>query len=302
MMFSEQNPKLQVSFDNTSISVYKDCPRKYYYSIIEGWRPNFKAPPLAFGGVYHDCLEVFDKALILGENRESALRNTIRYALKESVSGFGDDSKRTRITLIRSIIWYAEQYKVDPLKTYIFPNGRVGLEMSFSFELPFKSNSGETFEYCGHMDKLAIYNGQLYTVERKHTVQTLSPSFFERYFFSAQIGGYVYAGKVVFDQPVVGAIIEATQVAVNFSRFGRSVVYRVNDHLEEWMKDTHYWIKQIEFSAEHNYWPHNSESCSKYAGCQFRQVCAKPQFARELTLESSFRRDRWDPTKIRGEE
>ena len=225
-----------------------------------------------------------------------------RSGLQISIHGFGDDNRRTRITLLRSLIWYSEQFKTDPLRVYTFSNGRVGLEMSFSFELPFKSETGETLEYGGHMDKLAIYNDQLYTVERKHTVQTLGSSFFERYFFSAQVGGYVYAGKVVFDQPVVGAIIEATQVAVNFSRFGRSVVYRVNDHLEEWMKDLHYWVKQIEYSALNNFWPHNSESCSKYAGCQFRQVCSKPQYARNVVLESSFQIDRWDPTLVRGDE
>jgi hypothetical protein len=301
MMFSTQNPILQVSFDNTSLSIYKDCPRKYYYSIIKGFRSKVKAPPLIFGSVYHDCLEIFDKSIILGEDRESALRNVIRYALKASASGFGNDTKRTKVTLLRSIVWYAEQYRVDPLQTYVFPNGRIGLEMSFSFELPFKSNSGEPFEYCGHMDKLALYNDQLYTVERKHTVATLDHNFFQRYFFSAQIGGYVYAGKVVFDRPVAGAIIEATQVAVNFSRFGRSAVYRVNDHLEEWMEDAHYWIKQIEHSAETNTWPHNSESCGKYSGCVFREVCAKPKFARELILESGFNKDRWDPTQNRGE-
>jgi hypothetical protein len=302
MMFSENNPRLQVSFDNTSISIYKDCPRKYLYSIIHGYRPKFKAPPLVFGSVYHDCLEHFEKLIALGEDREVSLRKTIRYAIEKSLEGFGDDPRRTKITLLRSIVWYSEQFKVDPLKTYVFSNGRIGLEMSFSFELPFKSNSNEIFNYCGHMDKLALYNDQLYTVERKHTVQTLSSSFFERYFFSAQVGGYVFAGKVVFDQPVAGAIIEATQVAVNFSRFGRSVVYRVNDHLEEWLQDLHYWIKQIEFSAEKDFWPHNSESCSKYAGCQFRQVCSKPKFARELVLQSSFDVNRWDPTQNRGED
>lgn len=299
MRFSTKIPEFQLSFDNTSISIFKDCPRKYYYTIVQGYRTKIKASPLTFGSAYHAALEEYE--LHLSSGVEFALRKAIRVAFAHSKEPFGVENTRTRTTLIRSIIWYSEQFKSDPLKTVIFPNGRLGLEMSFSFELPFQSQNGELLEYCGHIDKLADYQGQLFAVERKHTVQTLSPQFFSRYQFSAQIAGYVFAGKVVFDRPVSGAIIEATQVGVNFSRFGRNVVYRVNDHLEEWMQDTHYWINQIESAHMQNYFPHNSESCSKYAGCQFREVCIKPKFARDAVLNSAFIKDKWDPTQIRGD-
>jgi hypothetical protein len=116
------------------------------------------------------------------------------------------------------------------------------------------------------------------------------------------VGGYVYAGKVVFNEPVAGAIIDATQVGVNFSRFHRAVVHRVNSHLEEWLETTHYWIKQVEKAAESGYWPPNQESCSKYAGCQFRRVCAKAPEVRDLVLRTEFKQDRWDPTMSRGDE
>lgn len=301
-MFYE-GTKLQQAFDNTSISIFKDCPRKYRYSILEGWRATGTAPPLVFGTAYHDCLELFDGLVIKGLSRDDALLQAFTHALELSEEGFGDDNRRTRLTLLRSLVWYADNYVNDPLKTHVFENGRVGLEMSFSFELPFSAEGHrEPYVYSGHMDKLAMYNGSLYTVERKHTALTLNQSFFERYFFSSQVGGYVYAGKVVFDTPVAGAIIEATQVAVNFSRFGRSVVHRVNDHLEEWMYDLHYWIKQVEECATAAYWPTNTESCSKYSGCQFRKVCSKPESIRQLILETEFKQDPWNPLKVRGDQ
>ena len=108
-MFSKNTENLQVYYDNTSISIFKDCARKYYYSIILGWRPKSKAPPLAFGSAYHDCLELFEKRLAEGIPREDALREAVRHGLQISIHGFGDDNRRTRITLLRSLIWYSEQ-------------------------------------------------------------------------------------------------------------------------------------------------------------------------------------------------
>ena len=239
----------------------------------------------------------------LGEDRETVLRRCMRLAFELSGSGFGDDNKRTRLTLLRSLVWYADHYRNDQLKTFVFPNGRVGLEMSFSFELPFSpQGSNDHYYYSGHIDKLATYNGLLYVVERKHTTGTLGSQFFDRYTFSSQVSGYVFAGKVVFESPVQGAIIDATAVAVNSSSFGRSVVNRVGSHLEEWMQDLGYWIKQIEECVREEHFPMNTESCSKYAGCQYRQVCSKSKAVRELELETAFHREHWNPLRVRGED
>ena len=300
-MHSEKYPLLQLAFDNTAISNFKDCPKKYQYSMLEGWRPRAVASPLIFGSAYHDVVETFDLLVAKGSPREAALISAIRRAYELSVDGFGDDTKRTRLTLIRSIVFYEAQFRVDPMSTYIFPNGKVGLEMSFRFELPFAAKSGEKFLYCGHIDKLATYGGALYALERKTTTIALGDSFYERYMYSAQIGGYVYAGKVVFDTPVSGAVIEGCQLAVNFTRFGRTVVHRVNSHLEEWLQDLNYWIRQIEYSAMHSYFPHNTEACMKYGGCPYRKVCHKSPEVRSMILESDFRKEFWNPLDNRGD-
>ena len=300
-MFFE-NSRLQQAWDNTSISVFKDCPRKYYFSTIQGWRARGISPPLAWGGAMHDCYEVYDKAKIEGASTEAALCLSIRRAFELAAAGFGDDNRRTLLTLLRSIVWYSEQYASDVLQTYRFPNGRVGLEMSFSFPLPFSPAGSTTpYYYSGHIDKLALYSDSLYAVERKSTTVALSEQFFARYTHSAQIGGYVYAGKVIFDTQVSGAIIEATQVGVNFTRFGRLVVHRINDLLEEWMGDLHQWIRWVESCHKEDYWPANTESCSKYNGCQFRNVCSKNRELRPLMLETDFVQNRWNPLVTRGD-
>lgn len=299
--FSESNPLLQLAFDNTSLSAFKDCPRKYYYSIIQGYRSKAPATALSFGSAIHVVYEVFDKAIAEGESRESALRAGCRAALAYPDSYFLGDKKRSRLSLLRSIIWYEAQFRTATLPSHIFKNGRIGLELSFIFPLPFPAYNCETLYYCGHIDKLTEYSNSLFALERKHTVSNLGENFYANYFFSSQIGGYVYAGKVIFETPVSGAIIEATQIGVNYVNFGRAVVHRINSHLEEWMEDTSYWINRIEDAAKDDFWPHNTEACGKYGGCPFRAVCSKAPEVRAITLKNDYRVERWNPLEVRGE-
>jgi hypothetical protein len=303
--FSKTLPTFQIAWDNTSISILKECPKKYELAIIHGWRPKTAAMTLLFGGAYHDCIETYETLRASGASAEQALSAAIRlaYQLTDTWGTTGQeipDPARTRLTLLRALVWYSEDYTHDVLKLHIMPDGRPGLEVSFRFELPFTIPGQPTLLYCGHIDKLAEYSGQLYAVERKTTKSTLSQHFFQRYFFSAQVTGYVYAGKVVLHEPVVGAIIDAMQTGVNFSRFSRAVVNRVNDHLEEWMHDLRWWIEQAHRYAAANYWPHNTESCSKYSGCQFRSVCMKAPHVRQLVLDTEFVQQRWNPLQNRG--
>ena len=294
-------PSLQIALDNTSLSVYKECPRKYYYKIVCGYRAPGIRPPLAWGGAYHSVVELYDLLIVKGEDEQTALRAAIRLAFSLAEKGFGDDTARTLTTLVRTIVWYAANYRArDPLKTHIFGNGKVGLELSFRFYLPQTiSGTNDKYVYCGHIDKISDYAGGTYAVERKHSKGALNDEFYARYAFSAQIGGYATAGKICFDTELSGVIIDGAQVLVNSSRFGRRVVHRVNSHLEEWLDDTLLWVKLLEGSAVANYWQHNTESCNKFSGCEFREVCSKPPGIREAILRQVYVVERWNPIEDR---
>jgi hypothetical protein len=52
--------RFQVAWDSTSLGLLKECPRKYYYEIICGWRPKATSVHLVFGQLYHAGLEGYD--------------------------------------------------------------------------------------------------------------------------------------------------------------------------------------------------------------------------------------------------
>jgi hypothetical protein len=41
------------------------------------------------------------------------------------------DTSRTKETLVRSVVWYCDEYKDDPLRTAMLPNGKPAVELSF---------------------------------------------------------------------------------------------------------------------------------------------------------------------------
>lgn len=331
--FCSSVPTLLRAWDNTAISMLKECPRKFEYAMIQGWRPVHKAPPLAFGSFLHEALELYDRLRADGKDHTSAQVETVREFLirtttretgrfekratpdgitsvfvpdpagpAESISFWHGDPQRTRQTLIRSIIWYTEQFCAtgDPLQTVPISENKPALEVSFRFELPLISPDGEPYLYTGNIDKIAKMGDDFYVQERKHTTTTVSSYYFNRYAPDGQTAGYQVAASVLLGLPVNGVIIDVTQVAAGFSRVHRHIATKGKEILDEWLQNTLHWIKLAEFFAKSGTWPMNETACHKFSGCQFREVCNKSPTMRPTLLRSNFTYQPWDPLQIRG--
>lgn len=80
--FSRIIPKLQVSWDSTSLGALKKCPRLYQLSIVEGWRrtPRPGTPGnihFRYGILYHRALEVYDHKKSEGMVHDDAMVETL---------------------------------------------------------------------------------------------------------------------------------------------------------------------------------------------------------------------------------
>ena len=332
---------VQRAWDNSSLSLFKACPRKYQLAIIEGWRPRGPKEALAFGGLFHKGLEIYDKARVGGLDHNQALRKAIHGLLdylspievRETATGTlvikshyvhgglvalpesipeetvelvchkpafeSNDNRRTIQTLIRSVVWYCDQFEHDAAKTVVLADGSPAVELSFRMALPLENPDGEPYLWCGHIDKLVEFGGYKYILERKHTVSTLSGYYFDRYSPNSQVSGYATSVDVFFGEPVAGTIIDAAQVAVGFTRFQRGIAPRTAALKDEWLTATLHWIERAEQCAKAGYWPMNEESCMNYGGCQFRGICSKDPGARPAALRAEFVQEPWNPLENR---
>lgn len=307
--FSNETPGLQTAWDSTSLGLLKECPRKYLYSIIEGWQPRKTSVHLTFGQYYHSALERYDHARAAGADHEDALDIALAYALEVTVVRLpngswrpwqSDEPNKNRETLIRTIVWYLEQFKSDAAETVILANGKPAVELSFRFELDFKIESQPAM-LCGHLDRLVEFNSQIMVMDHKTTKLALDERYFLGFNPDNQMTLYTLASQVVYGQPVRGVIIDAAQVMVTFSRFQRGFTHRHHTELDEWLGEAQYYIKNAEGFAHHSFWPKNDKSCGMYGGCPFRPVCATAPKMRETILKASFHRRVWDPLEVRGD-
>jgi hypothetical protein len=307
---------IQYAWDSTSLGWLKECPRKYQYSMILGYRTKSDSVHLDFGRWYHNGLEQFDKLRALGHDYEESLRQVVASALRltwtypDDADTTGDPGKpwnsdhpnKTRETLIRSLIWYIDHFKDDPAQTVILDNGLPAVELSFKMELewgPDENGQLETkdqpYLLCGHLDRVVNFAGGTYVMDRKTSSSTISNNYFDQYDPDNQMSLYTMAAKVIYKTPVKGVIIDAVQIAVGFSRFSRGFTYRTDSQIEEWLNDTKHWFELAESYATEGYWPMNDKSCHKYGGCPFRKVCSKSPEVRQKFLDSDFTISPWNP-------
>ena len=309
LAFDENN--VQFAWDQTSIKLAEECFYKYKLIMLVGWRSRGGNAHLIFGGVYASALEHFHKYRAEAIDFDQALINVVREALIATwiydrdkdgniIQDSGepwqsDHNTKTRENLIRTIVWYFEQFKDDPCQTVILSNGKPAVE--HSFQLPVDDG----IIFTGHLDRLVTYGDNTLIQDQKTTVTTITPRYFLSYNPDSQIAGmYPFAGRAIFKLPIKGVMIDAAQIAVGFSRFERGFIFTDEPSLNEWYDDTMELIKRVQQATRDNHFPRNRSSCNKYAGCQFRNVCAHSPVVREQFLKADFEQgQRWDPLEAR---
>lgn len=306
---------VQYAWDSTSLGLLKTCPRKYFLSMVMNWQPKRKSHHLQFGIWFHTGIEFYEKLMCEcpeGTSREDwhehAVRATVRHILELSV-GYdpGVDPKtgkpitdKTRFNLIRTLVWYFDHYGLDDTcETVILSSGKPAIELSFRFEI------GHDLLLSGHLDRIVRYGDQgVYVLDHKTTSSTVTGAS-ARYYFKGfnpdnQMSLYSVGAAVAFQTPVKGVIIDAVQVAVNFSAFGRDLTHRSEQQLHEFLEGIYSYRRMAEHYHRTGFWPMNETACGNYGGCAFRDICARSPSVRERFLLTEFTQDFvWNPLEPR---
>lgn len=268
----------------------EDCPKcgkhTYEVALLHSFDPAISGSPEILSGWHWYCTAC---------HYSSEAR-----AFPRPLAEFPPIKTKTRYNLVRTIVWYLDYFKDDPLKTITLANGKPAVELSFRFELPLDNPFGEPYLLSGHLDRLVEFGGDVWVNDRKTTGGTISTDFFSHFSPDNQMSLYTAGSQIALSVPAKGVIIDGMQIAVNFSRFQRGFVTRTNSQMIEWLADTHYWIKQAEARAAEGRWPMNDKSCGNYGGCPFRGICGKDPAVRQTFLQSDFHRSWWDPLEPRG--
>lgn len=303
---------IQFAWDSTSLELAQTCLRKYAYTMIEGLSLKNKSVHLIFGGHYASALERYYKLRCEGLSIDNALNIVVHETLIASwkhqmdkdgkpIPGTGapqafEDNKKTRVALIRTIIWYIEEFgdETDAQhKTYIKADGTPAVELSFAFEI------SDDIVLTGHLDRVVQEGDRLMVMDQKTTGGTVGPYYFDQYKMSNQMSLYAFAGTSILRSPISGVIIDAAQIAVNFSRFERGFTPRSKAQISEWLDDALFTIDTARHATAVERFPRNRTACGNYGGCPFRRLCEAPPNVRKNFIQSDYTSHFWDPLEAR---
>jgi hypothetical protein len=320
--------RIQYAWSSTGLDLLKTCPRKYQYTVIDGWTGRDESIHLRFGIEYHHALQDYAIARADGATHEDAIRHCVR-ALQSRVHDWTPDRQsragkyKNRETIVGLVVDYLDHFGADdPADTFILDDGSPAVELQFAFELDWGPQSLVTIKLgeettteepgpqpyllCGHLDRVVSFHDDLYVMDRKTSIQTIGSYYMDQWTPSNQMTLYSLAGKVMLNQPVKGVIIDAAQVLLEKpNAFARGFAYRTEDQLAEWLTDLRYFLREAEDFATAGYWPQNDTACNKYGGCPFREVCSAAPQVREAYLSARFDRvvnseAAWNPFYDRG--
>lgn len=290
--------KQQVHWDSTSLGVLDTCPRYYELSIVRGWAPRTMPIDLHFGILLHSGRERYYAARAKGSGHDDALHAALIWTFEATFDvetqrpWDSGDSNKNRLTLIRTLVWYADQWQDDPLETLTM-QGRPAVELTVSAKL-----SGTPYVLWGHLDRAVSFQDKLWVSDLKTTKHTLDAGFYDRFTPDGQMSQYVWLARHALDIASAGIIVDAAQIAVTFSRFHRGIVSRSPEQQAEWERDVRFLLARNEEYVAQDYWPQNRKACFR---CSFRPICGRAPSVRERWLRADYTRRVWNPTVERGD-
>lgn len=317
---------IQFAWDSVSLSTMLECPQRYKLRIIEGWRSKNPgtAIALAFGILIHTGVEEYHRARARGLGYKHAVHHALTAVMQKEDEGVNlyaqlpteadiaeaketsdeedegvglrNSKVRTRYHLWRALVWYFEQYRNDPMEVIQLANGAPAVEYSFRVGVGKQLSDGTELVLAGHLDKLVRFNDSLFVSDVK-TTKSISRLYFAMFDLSHQMTGYTLGGKLAFNEPVRGVVIDAMALQVGGVQFARGFTHRTESQLNEYRDLLGHVGQLAERAFYDNYYPLNTAACMF---CEFKDVCRQPPEMRRGYLSHLFeQKEAWNPLKSR---
>lgn len=273
-------------YDNSMLSSYKDCPRKYYLRHELGWRSEGTSLPLVFGLSWHsgqDALWTFAKKGATPEELlQLAMSNFLETWESQGMSSELDVAQLTTMAP-RTPGIAKEMYANYMAARWKMLTTAELLACEQPFAVPLADTDGRW--YAGRLDKVVRYNGETVVLEHKtttaySTTSTFQNSYVDSWYSDAQCKGYQYGGSLYFEglqQVWVDAALVHKKIHDGFRFIPVAHQFPL---LTEWLRDTAEWIQRVESDRQAlsdglpGAFPKNENHCfGKYGSCTFLNVC-----------------------------
>jgi len=280
---SSTRAALPLAIDNTMVTSFRSCPRKFYYPFVLNKIPHGTSVHLTAGGALAAGVNAARNAQYAADHQlsiDQLLEAALVPFLREWPADFDapEGEAKNWHNVFHAMEEYLRQYHpwtdlVQPLRG---PDGRPSTEYTFAIPIPEVLHpSGDPFIYCGRFDMLGTYAG-LHVIVDEKTTGSLSASWLKQWQLRSQFLGYCWAcqqhGYTVNDVIVRGIAIQKTQ-----HQFLPAPIHYGQHLIERWYDQLLITLADIVKCWNDNQWRYDlGDSCASYGGCDYaRDVCTQ---------------------------
>jgi len=308
----EEHPTWHIH-DSSKSCTYLDCPRKYFYDYVLGWKSDRPAHDLHFGNAWHVARE---HQLIHGYEDTSGAYLKFLHYYRDFFPQETDDLYRPKDPAAVSLA--LEKFRTEKSNDLI-DNELLFTETSGTVPINF---SGRVLHY--RMDSVLRRNedGKIFSWDHK-SAKKFSRTWADKFHLSIQNGTYTHCLYCMYPiEEVLG--IEFCGTAFTYLTKGskaRSAGYHIDllrvsawktaEQMNNWL----WLINDIIDNIERDFdrlshckdsdnvlmtFPMNPESCTKYWGCQWHDYCLSWENPLRRCQEPplGFHYEFWNPSDI----
>ena len=286
--------------DSSKLAVFMDCPRRFFYEYVLGWRSEQLNNHLIFGHAWHKAMEHLllhgyskPEVSVAYELFEQDYRQ--HFPLQETDELF---EPKTPFNAFKALCMYALHYAAD-MYEFSTEHTEIGgrISLSDNYHLHFRMDSVNRTR-----DRVPM------SLEHK-TASSASRQWVDQWALSLQVGTYTHVLHCMFpDAPTVQVTINGTIFQKTKTSFQRVPVYKRPEHMRIWLNNTLSWMEALR--AEYDYladsseddsllraFPLNTGSCTKYFGCPFHAYCCAwgNPLQRCESAPSGMKVEHWNP-------
>ncbi len=319
-------------YDNTRVSEFRTCPRKFFYRHVMDWVSVGFSPPLLFGSSWHSAMDEVWKVMSESNNAQSLGTQEVAelgYAafMKTWVEGGGpetddiDEEWQYRLSFRNPMVALEMLYGYVDARRSLFQRDSFEL---LSIEQPFAvplDPEDETLFYVGRFDKVfrvkeGIIIGEHKTTSLYARQGGFRPMFIDSFSPNSQVDGYLHAARVLYGDEVKSCWIDAALVHKTEHDFFKIIpIERQFNQLDAWLWETHHWIDEIEGNwnavkeqsvngSDEPYmaaFPKNTSSCQDFArNCPYIDLCKMIPNPIGRDLPGGYEEEHWSPFERLG--
>ena len=307
-------------FDNTRISEFRSCPRKFYFRNVKDWTGSGFSAPLAFGSAWHDAMDAIWTDLAGGTDLEDefVVQNGYKAFVRGWVKSNGTHPDEMGPEEIDRLGARTPFVGMEMLYEYVLKRRKFLSEIELlsveqPFAVPLDPSDPDLF-YVGRFDKIFRYRDSIIIGEHKTTSLYKSnggfrSTFLDQWSPNSQVDGYLHAAHILYGETAGQLWIDGALVhRKHHDEFIFIPVERQFAQLDAWLWETRNWISQIDGHWDASQdpgakdspymaaFPKNTGACQDFArNCSYIDLCKAWSNPLQRPTPQGFTEEAWSP-------